>query len=194
MRPTTLSQPRAFWPRPRAWRLPARPTTRRSRAGSISSPSPAARIAIRPAPCSARPDMKRYLGGSDVGFAIPGQGVFVGENLTPDKETGLGEWTSEQIVAAIRTGKTPGGKTAQPGHAVSGLFAPRRRRRGGHRRLSQEPSAGQQQGEELRPEGAGHDQRLGGPAARRLQRPARTAEITPATAITSDASRGRRPC
>ena len=24
------------------------------------------------------PDMKRYLGGSDVGFAIPGQGVFVG--------------------------------------------------------------------------------------------------------------------
>ena len=28
------------------------------------------------------PDMKRYLGGSDVGFAIPGAGVFVGENLT----------------------------------------------------------------------------------------------------------------
>ena len=26
------------------------------------------------------PDMKRYLGGSDVGFAIPGAGVFVGEN------------------------------------------------------------------------------------------------------------------
>ena len=24
------------------------------------------------------PDMKRYLGGSDVGFAIPGAGVFVG--------------------------------------------------------------------------------------------------------------------
>ena len=37
------------------------------------------------------PDMKRYLGGSDVGFAIPGPGVFVGENLTPDKDTGLGE-------------------------------------------------------------------------------------------------------
>ena len=32
------------------------------------------------------PDMKRYLGGSDVGFAIPGAGVFVGENLTPDKD------------------------------------------------------------------------------------------------------------
>jgi len=35
------------------------------------------------------PDMARYLGGSDVGFALPGQGVFVGPNLTPDKETGL---------------------------------------------------------------------------------------------------------
>ena len=55
------------------------------------------------------PDMKRYLGGSDVGFSIPTQGVFVGQNLTPDKETGLGRWTAEQIVAAIRTGKRPDG-------------------------------------------------------------------------------------
>jgi mono/diheme cytochrome c family protein len=54
-------------------------------------------------------DMKRYLGGSDVGFSIPGQGVFVGQNLTPDKETGLGNWTSEQIDAAIRKGKRPDG-------------------------------------------------------------------------------------
>ena len=55
------------------------------------------------------PDMKRYLGGSNVGFAIPGQGVFVGQNLTPDKETGLGSWTSEQIITAIRKGKRPDG-------------------------------------------------------------------------------------
>ena len=41
-------------------------------------------------------------------------GVFVGENLTPDKETGLGDWTSEQIIAAIRTGKTPEGKDLSP--------------------------------------------------------------------------------
>jgi hypothetical protein len=39
-----------------------------------------------------KPDMARYLGGSDVGFEIPGLGVFVGPNLTPDKETGLGTW------------------------------------------------------------------------------------------------------
>ena len=55
------------------------------------------------------PDMKRYLGGSDIGFSIPGLGVFVGQNLTPDKETGIGAWTSEQIIAAIRTGKRPDG-------------------------------------------------------------------------------------
>src|SRR5271165_2769977 len=54
-------------------------------------------------------DMKRYLAGSDIGFSIPGQGVFVGQNLTPDKETGLGQWTSEQIITAIRAGKRPDG-------------------------------------------------------------------------------------
>jgi mono/diheme cytochrome c family protein len=55
------------------------------------------------------PDMKRYLGGSDVGFSIPTQGVFVGSNLTPDKETGLGRWTADEIVTAIRKGKRPDG-------------------------------------------------------------------------------------
>src|ERR1700726_23827 len=50
------------------------------------------------------PDLTKYLGGSDVGFAIPGLGVFVGPNLTPDKETGLGAWTAQQIVIAITTG------------------------------------------------------------------------------------------
>jgi len=60
------------------------------------------------------PDMKRYLGGSDVGFAIPGAGIFVGQNLTPDKDTGIGSWTGEQIVTAIRTGKTPDGRDLSP--------------------------------------------------------------------------------
>ena len=59
-------------------------------------------------------DMARYLGGSDVGFAIPGLGVYYGQNLTPDKETGLGDWSAEQIVAAIRTGKRPDGAMVSP--------------------------------------------------------------------------------
>ena len=60
------------------------------------------------------PDMTRYLGGSDVGFAIPGQGVFVGSNLTPDKKTGLGTWTTAQIVTAITTGVRPDGRILAP--------------------------------------------------------------------------------
>ncbi|MDE2227989.1 MAG: methyltransferase domain-containing protein [Alphaproteobacteria bacterium] len=61
-----------------------------------------------------KPDMKRTLGGSDVGFAIPGMGVFVGANLTPDKETGLGTWTKQQIVTALTTGKRPDGRMLAP--------------------------------------------------------------------------------
>lgn len=61
-----------------------------------------------------KPDESRLLGGSDVGFAVPGLGVFVGRNLTPDKQTGLGEWTSEQIIAAITTGRRPDGRTLAP--------------------------------------------------------------------------------
>ena len=60
------------------------------------------------------PDMKRYLGGSDVGFAIPGLGVFVGRNLTPDKESGLGRWTRAQIVTALTIGTRPDGRQLAP--------------------------------------------------------------------------------
>lgn len=61
-----------------------------------------------------KPDMKRFLGGSDVGFAIPGLGVFVGPNLTPDKETGLGKWSTQQIITAFTTGKLPDGRVLAP--------------------------------------------------------------------------------
>jgi mono/diheme cytochrome c family protein len=61
-----------------------------------------------------KPDMARYLGGSDVGFEIPGLGVFNGRNITPDKETGIGAWTDEQIGAAITTGKRPDGRQLAP--------------------------------------------------------------------------------
>ena len=60
------------------------------------------------------PDMTRYLGGSDVGFEIPGLGVFHGPNLTPDMETGLGSWTEEQIVTAFTTGMRPDGRMLAP--------------------------------------------------------------------------------
>lgn len=61
-----------------------------------------------------KPDMTRYLGGSEVGFEVPGLGVFYGPNLTPDDETGLGKWTLEQIAAAITTGHRPDGRILAP--------------------------------------------------------------------------------
>ena len=61
-----------------------------------------------------KPDAKRTLAGSEVGFGIPGVGVFVGGNLTPDKETGLGGWTNEQIIAAITKGVMPNGRKLFP--------------------------------------------------------------------------------
>jgi mono/diheme cytochrome c family protein len=71
-----------------------------------------------------KPDMTRYLGGSDVGFDVPGLGTFYGPNLTPDKATGLGGWTDAQIVAAIQKGTRPDGRMLapiMPWHAFSQL-------------------------------------------------------------------------
>jgi mono/diheme cytochrome c family protein len=38
-----------------------------------------------------KPDMAHMLAGGDVAFEVPGIGTFVPRNLTPDKETGLGD-------------------------------------------------------------------------------------------------------
>jgi mono/diheme cytochrome c family protein len=61
-----------------------------------------------------KPDFSRALGGSEVGFELPGLGVFHGPNLTPDKETGLGNWTAQEIVAAITKGQRPDGRELAP--------------------------------------------------------------------------------
>ena len=71
-----------------------------------------------------KPDMARFLGGSEVGFEIPGLGVFHGPNLTPDKATGLGNWTDAQIATALTTGVRPDGRMLapiMPWHAFANL-------------------------------------------------------------------------
>jgi mono/diheme cytochrome c family protein len=71
-----------------------------------------------------KPDMGRFLGGSEVGFEIPGLGVFHGPNLTPDKETGLGGWSADEIAKAITKGERPDGRVLapiMPWHAFAGL-------------------------------------------------------------------------
>jgi len=61
-----------------------------------------------------KPDKARILAGSEVGFEIPGLGTFYGPNLTPDRETGLGNWSAEEIVKAIRKGERPDGRILAP--------------------------------------------------------------------------------
>ena len=41
-------------------------------------------------------------------------GNLLSANLTPDKETGLGNWTQPQIVEALRNGKRPDGSDVRP--------------------------------------------------------------------------------
>ena len=71
-----------------------------------------------------KPDMTRFLGGSEVGFEMPGLGVFHGPNLTPDPDTGLGKWSMEEIVTAITKGRRPDGRLLvpiMPSHAFANL-------------------------------------------------------------------------
>ena len=58
------------------------------------------------------PDTTRLLSGSDIGWTGP-WGVVHARNLTPDS-TGIGSWSVEQIVTALRTGNTPDGSQLAP--------------------------------------------------------------------------------
>ena len=61
-----------------------------------------------------QPDPARALAGSDIGFAIPGLGVFYPRNLTSDPETGLGHWSEGDIIRAVREGVRPDGRELAP--------------------------------------------------------------------------------
>ena len=59
------------------------------------------------------PDTTRRLSGSELGWTGP-WGVVHARNLTPDSATGIGSWTKEQIVKALRSGNTPDGSQLAP--------------------------------------------------------------------------------
>jgi hypothetical protein len=40
--------------------------------------------------------------------------VFVGRNITPDEETGIGTWSEDQIITALQTGVRPDGRELAP--------------------------------------------------------------------------------
>lgn len=57
-----------------------------------------------------KPDMSRPLAGSSIGIAYTNPlenknpGIVFARNLTPDRDTGLGLWSEEQIATAVRAG------------------------------------------------------------------------------------------
>ena len=61
-----------------------------------------------------KPDQARALAGSEIGFQVPGLGIFYPPNLTSDRETGLGKWSEADIVRAVRTGERPDGRILAP--------------------------------------------------------------------------------
>ncbi|HYH20874.1 MAG TPA: c-type cytochrome [Azospirillum sp.] len=61
-----------------------------------------------------KPDPAMHLAGSTIGFGIPDVGVMYPPNLTPDRETGLGSWSDEDLVRAVRTGMRPDGRQLAP--------------------------------------------------------------------------------
>ncbi len=58
-------------------------------------------------------DMSRALSGSELGWAGP-WGVSFARNITPDMETGIGVWSEQDIVKALRTGYRPDGSQLLP--------------------------------------------------------------------------------
>jgi mono/diheme cytochrome c family protein len=62
---------------------------------------------------SAEPQ-KGPLAGGTVGFEVPGLGVFYPPNLTPHPETGLGRWSDQDIIDAVRRGTRPDGRELSP--------------------------------------------------------------------------------
>ena len=61
-----------------------------------------------------QPNLETPLAGSQIGFEIPGMGVFYPANLTPDDETGLGKWSDAEIITAFTTGVRPDGRQLAP--------------------------------------------------------------------------------
>jgi len=60
-----------------------------------------------------QPDTLRRLSGSELGWVGP-WGVVHARNLTPDTATGIGKWSKEEIVKALRSGNTPDGSQLAP--------------------------------------------------------------------------------
>ena len=56
------------------------------------------------------PEPGHTLAGAKIGWAIPGVGIVTPPNLTGDVATGLGSWSSDDIIKLLRMGVRPDGR------------------------------------------------------------------------------------
>jgi mono/diheme cytochrome c family protein len=61
-----------------------------------------------------KPELDKVLSGGNVGLQIAELGTFFPPNLTNDDVTGLGKWSEDDIVKAVRTGVRPDGRQIAP--------------------------------------------------------------------------------
>ncbi len=79
-------------------------------------------MVMPPAPAPAGPWVAS-IAATFTAFASPAGTVFT-RNLTPDKETGLGDWTVEEFIATMKTGRERGkGRPVMPPMPVQNLAA-----------------------------------------------------------------------
>jgi mono/diheme cytochrome c family protein len=57
---------------------------------------------------------KMFAGGLEMTLPMFGPGTLYASNITSDKETGIGAWTEDQIVTALKTMMRPNGKLINP--------------------------------------------------------------------------------
>jgi mono/diheme cytochrome c family protein len=59
------------------------------------------------------PDLTKYLAGGALKI-VNAEGIYVSRNLTPDKETGLGRRTDDEVRRVLRSGTFPDGHVVPP--------------------------------------------------------------------------------
>ncbi len=76
-----------------------------SRGGALTTAAERGQALVQSHGCSGCHQPSDSKDGTLAGRTTPMEGSAYPPNLTPDKDTGLGDWTEEQIVRAIREGK-----------------------------------------------------------------------------------------
>ena len=92
---------------------PAAPASKKLARGEYLATTMGCNDCHTPGTLYGAPDFSRKLSGSEMGWQGP-WGVTYARNLTPDMETGLGKWSEQDIVKALRTGTRPDGSVLQP--------------------------------------------------------------------------------